>query len=181
MPAKHEPKKIRANCVSGPLDGGLKGRLQARLPAPQDCRLHAINGQSREAGFQPDSSMRDEFLGLRCSLPEVRCRRKLPRLRSRCMWLKAYRAGLADSMTYGPEHERVHSDVTDPDRCRVRPVTSLWEHASAQCRRFFVLVATETFQTVPFSSSATEVAAVQAAWGCLSTRAPLVPAASHRL
>ena len=28
----HEAGGIRANCVSGLLDGGLKGRLQARLP-----------------------------------------------------------------------------------------------------------------------------------------------------
>jgi len=34
--------------VSGLLDGGLKGRLQARLPATQGGRLHASNGQSRE-------------------------------------------------------------------------------------------------------------------------------------
>jgi len=30
-----EAGEIRANCVSGLLDGGLKGRMQARLPATQ--------------------------------------------------------------------------------------------------------------------------------------------------
>jgi hypothetical protein len=36
MPARHETGEIPANCTSGrsSLDGGLKGRLQARLPAP---------------------------------------------------------------------------------------------------------------------------------------------------
>jgi hypothetical protein len=51
MPAKHEAKKVRANCVSGLLDGGLKGRLQARLPSPQGCRLHAINPKKAVAAL----------------------------------------------------------------------------------------------------------------------------------
>jgi len=35
-PRDTKPEKIRANCVSGRyrFDGGLKDRLQARLPAP---------------------------------------------------------------------------------------------------------------------------------------------------
>jgi len=41
--------KISANCVSGVLDGGLKGRLQARLPATQGGRPHVTNGQSQES------------------------------------------------------------------------------------------------------------------------------------
>jgi hypothetical protein len=38
MPRDTKPEKYVANCVSGLLDGGLKGRLQARLPATQRCR-----------------------------------------------------------------------------------------------------------------------------------------------
>ena len=36
MPVGMKPEKMRSNCLSGPfrIDGGLKGRLQARLPAP---------------------------------------------------------------------------------------------------------------------------------------------------
>jgi hypothetical protein len=34
----HEAGEMRANCVSGLWDGGLKGRLQARLPATQRGR-----------------------------------------------------------------------------------------------------------------------------------------------
>src|ERR1700683_4816180 len=35
MPAKHEAGEMPANWVSGVFEGGLKGRLQARLPATQ--------------------------------------------------------------------------------------------------------------------------------------------------
>ena len=47
MSAKHEAGEIPGNCVSGLYDGGLKGRLQAGLPATQGGRLHAANSQSR--------------------------------------------------------------------------------------------------------------------------------------
>jgi len=43
--AKHKAGEISANCVSGLFDGGLKGRLQARLPARQGG-LHATTGQT---------------------------------------------------------------------------------------------------------------------------------------
>jgi hypothetical protein len=33
MTAKHEAGEVPANCVNGLFYGGLKGRLQARLPA----------------------------------------------------------------------------------------------------------------------------------------------------
>ena len=48
-----KPEKIPAKCVNGlfRFDGGLKGRLQARLPAPSGGRLHAMNRQSRTASF----------------------------------------------------------------------------------------------------------------------------------
>jgi len=42
-----------ANWVGGLFDGGLKGRLQARLPATQGSRLHATKGQTPGAGFIP--------------------------------------------------------------------------------------------------------------------------------
>jgi hypothetical protein len=45
-----KPVKMPANCLSGLFqsDGGLKSRLQARLPAPPGGRLHAMKGQSPE-------------------------------------------------------------------------------------------------------------------------------------
>ena len=52
---RHEAGE-RANCVSGLLDGGLKGRLQARLPATQGGRLHPTKGQSRAADFSPPAA-----------------------------------------------------------------------------------------------------------------------------
>ena len=49
MLASIKPEKISVNCVIGlsRFDGGLKGRLQARLPAPPRGREYALNGQSR--------------------------------------------------------------------------------------------------------------------------------------
>jgi len=46
--------EIPAKCVSGVFDGGLKGRLQARLPATLGGRLHAANGQT------PDGASRHQ-------------------------------------------------------------------------------------------------------------------------
>jgi hypothetical protein len=47
-----KPEAIRANCMSDlfPFDGGLKGRLQARLPATQGDRLRGTKGQTPGAG-----------------------------------------------------------------------------------------------------------------------------------
>jgi hypothetical protein len=49
MPAKQEAEEIPAKWVSGLVDGGLKGRLRARLPATQGGRLHATKGQTPES------------------------------------------------------------------------------------------------------------------------------------
>jgi len=58
MPAKHEAGAMPANCVSGLFDGGLKGRMQARLPATQGGRLHATKGGRLHAtkGQTPEAS-----------------------------------------------------------------------------------------------------------------------------
>ena len=45
----HEAGEIAANCVSGLFDGGLKGRLQARLPATQGGRLQPQMAKAERA------------------------------------------------------------------------------------------------------------------------------------
>jgi hypothetical protein len=86
LSARHEAEEILSHCVSGLFDGGLKGRLQARLPAAQGGRLHATNGQSREAGqpFRRGTRSRDYLFNAdeaRESFHDsrsVRCRKPTP-------------------------------------------------------------------------------------------------------
>jgi len=50
--ARNEVGEMPANCVSGLFDGGLKGRLQARLPW-HDCLPHkAVAWMPRKAKLQ---------------------------------------------------------------------------------------------------------------------------------
>jgi len=53
MPARHEAGEISANCVSGLFDGGLKGRLQARLPATQLGPVHAKTAKGERRPERP--------------------------------------------------------------------------------------------------------------------------------
>jgi hypothetical protein len=55
MPATHEAGEIGANCARGRfrIDGGLKGRLQARLPA---TRKPGHNGKQSGVGMSADAA-----------------------------------------------------------------------------------------------------------------------------